>query len=647
MCAALFQSELHLLHPLLETKHTDALDVVAHTGGEQLSSLLLGVSAGEGCDVQIAQDGHVAAALCAQLEASLRKGTRTLVGERVTVVQVQLAGRSATAIHTDLKGERIVRHLLRGASCALLARDHAATTLKDWGAVERSVGEQLRSAHLTQRVHVEPAGAVCHAGQVHLARSGSGAGDWRDQEVGADQVLVVEREDGLFARELEEERTHGRGAGELGLAEERVPVLQVDVALADGLAEASGPRLAEEPRLATLGVQVAVRAEEGLEGAGLVPAQQQLRLRVAEEAAHVRAAEADAAQAHREQHGRRAAHVIPARRVVTGPDGAVALRAGEEGSRQHERPLGVSLVALHLALGGGALHQHAVEVVQVAVLPAAGVYRVLHDGGLGAVEHGRLVHVVPGEERRCAALVAVVGELVGPPLARRGAYVVHPAAGAGPAPAVVGGCVRLAVAQHVDAGLLGALVHRVAAVALDVRVHDGDHAATGRPQLLLHAFGCSKVALVPGEVALAVRVLDVQPQHVEGNVVLVEAGVHRRHVRLVAVVPAALMVGDGELGRQRLRAGQSGVGGDRSARARRQHYEEIQHATLGHPVRVLVLPVLAARHVHPHLGGVQPEDAGGAIATVAVHHRHVAVQRHGLLELELEHVQVEEAVRLE
>lgn len=47
---------------------------------------------------------------------------------------------------------------------------------------------------------------------------------------------------------------------------------------------------------------------------------------------------------------------------------------------------------------------------------------------------------------------------------------------------------------------------------------------------------------IPGEVALAVRVLDVQPDEVIGDVVLVKAGIHRLHVLLVIVVPPALVV---------------------------------------------------------------------------------------------------------
>jgi hypothetical protein len=46
-------------------------------------------------------------------------------------------------------------------------------------------------------------------------------------------------------------------------------------------------------------------------------------------------------------------------------------------------------------------------------------------------------------------------------------------------------------------------------------------------------------------------VLDVQPDDVVGDVMAVEAGVHLAHVRLVAVVPAALVVAERKVLRQR------------------------------------------------------------------------------------------------
>lgn len=61
-------------------------------------------------------------------------------------------------------------------------------------------------------------------------------------------------------------------------------------------------------------------------------------------------------------------------------------------------------------------------------------------------------------------------------------------------------------------------------------------------ETLQHIVWRSKFVRIPCEVALAVRVLDVQPDKVVGNVVLVKASIDRLHVFLVVVVPPALVV---------------------------------------------------------------------------------------------------------
>lgn len=47
---------------------------------------------------------------------------------------------------------------------------------------------------------------------------------------------------------------------------------------------------------------------------------------------------------------------------------------------------------------------------------------------------------------------------------------------------------------------------------------------------------------IPGEVALAISVLNVEPDIVIWDVVLIEARIHCSHILLVVVVPAALVV---------------------------------------------------------------------------------------------------------
>ena len=73
-------------------------------------------------------------------------------------------------------------------------------------------------------------------------------------------------------------------------------------------------------------------------------------------------------------------------------------------------------------------------------------------------------------------------------------------------------------------------------------------------QTLQHLLWGCKLVWIPGEVALPVSVLDVEPDEVIGDVVLVKACVHLLHVLLVVVVPAALMVAQSREGRERLGA---------------------------------------------------------------------------------------------
>ena len=143
--------------------------------------------------------------------------------------------------------------------------------------------------------------------------------------------------------------------------------------------------LTEQPRLAALRVDVGVGAEERLPGPGLVPPLQQLRVRVAEETAHIGAGEGQAGEADGEQHRGGGAQVLPVGGVVAGPDSAVALCAGVEGARQHERALAAA-ASLHLAFRGGHLLVDAVQVVPLAVFRTRQVQGVLRRRAGSAVE---------------------------------------------------------------------------------------------------------------------------------------------------------------------------------------------------------------------------------------------------------------------
>lgn len=72
--------------------------------------------------------------------------------------------------------------------------------------------------------------------------------------------------------------------------------------------------------------------------------------------------------------------------------------------------------------------------------------------------------------------------------------------------------------------------------------------------VLQHLFGLWELVRVPSEIALAICVLDVQPDEVIWDVMLIEALVHCLHIILVIVVPATLVVGQRSQGREGLGA---------------------------------------------------------------------------------------------
>ena len=150
--------------------------------------------------------------------------------------------------------------------------------------------------------------------------------------------------------------------------------------------------------------------------------------------------------------------------------------------------------------------------------------------------------------------------------------------------------------------VLGLGVNVIAGVGLDVRIDDGDELAAIVSQVAHHVLGRGKLELVPGEVALAVRVLDVEPHDVHGNLVLLEAVVDRAHVLLVVVVPAALMIGEREYGRQLCVAREQAVLTEHVVRSRTHHHVDVDDAALREPVRVHLRRVRRALHELGHFG---------------------------------------------
>lgn len=73
-------------------------------------------------------------------------------------------------------------------------------------------------------------------------------------------------------------------------------------------------------------------------------------------------------------------------------------------------------------------------------------------------------------------------------------------------------------------------------------------------ELLKHFFGLWEILRVPGEVAFAIRVLNVQPNEVIGDVVLIKPLINSFYIFLINIVPATLMVSESGKRREGLSA---------------------------------------------------------------------------------------------
>mmetsp|Transcript_10684 Transcript_10684/g.28545 ORF Transcript_10684/g.28545 Transcript_10684/m.28545 type:complete len:223 (-) Transcript_10684:617-1285(-) len=176
--------------------------------------------------------------------------------------------------------------------------------------------------------------------------------------------------------------------------EERVPQRKVRVTRANRGRNLLSYFVAKQPGFPTICIEMRMSAEEGLKRRSLVPANEQLRRRIPEKASDVGARKCDCGKLQSEQHGDARAKVSPVRRIVSRPHRTVALAPCEEGARQHKRAIAI-VTCEQVTVVRCAMHEHAVEVVQIAVLPAARVSQMLCHGLLGPVENGWLVHVDP------------------------------------------------------------------------------------------------------------------------------------------------------------------------------------------------------------------------------------------------------------
>ncbi len=223
--------------------------------------------------------------------------------------------------------------------------------------------------------------------------------------------------------------------------------------------------------------------------------------------------------------------MIPPGQVVAHPVGGVALYAGETGTGQDER----AQLGHRVSQAGGRAHGHQ-QCVLVVVALMRGVAAVEPHAAWGDGACRGLVHVVPNARE---ARPHVLGVELAPPRARLLSDEVRERRVAGPHLADVD---VAAFGATQDVALERLVEHPVPGLVLDARVDDRDDSEAVVAEAPEHADGVGEPVRVPGEDAVAVHVLDIEPQHVARDGVVAVALRDRLNGVLGVAVPAGLVV---------------------------------------------------------------------------------------------------------
>ncbi|KAL8773282.1 MAG: hypothetical protein Q9194_004379, partial [Teloschistes cf. exilis] len=540
--------------------------------------------------------------------------------EGFAVVDVDGSLGGEIIVERDDEGVRIMFHQRGRFARAVFAGEDIAAAhehrgMAEQGGVEADGGALCRVGFVGEVVIVDVrCGGEVHVDAFHVFFQGG----FDEEACVSDVELVVEREAG-FVRGVHVPHWSDDGfAGRGGRVE------------GCGLRDGFRVRCSGEIGFAAAGIDVRVGAEERVEGAGLIPPRQELLARVPEEPADVGAGEGEARDGLVEDHGDGSFEVVPGGKVVARPHGAHALGSCVEGAGENEgATLVFWVVTREQGFVGRVDESETVDVVHVAVLPAAEMEVVLRHRRFWAVEHGGLVHVVPEESVRSDALEAGVGEKRFPPLDNSRVEGVGPVGGTGPAPALED------VVVLIDDGKILSLqcIHyRVVGFVLDVRIHDDDKFAAIVSEMFLHAKGVGKVVFVPGEIFLAFGILNVEPDDVVRDSVLVEFAVDVFDILVSHVIPSALVIAESEVLGELGIASELVVRLDDVFRGWAKEYKNIQEPVLGKPVRMRIRSPadpktqgiagpFGLHNIHPCFCGIEPEDPSSRILSMSLHQR--------------------------
>mmetsp|Transcript_21296 Transcript_21296/g.55374 ORF Transcript_21296/g.55374 Transcript_21296/m.55374 type:complete len:350 (+) Transcript_21296:1673-2722(+) len=185
-----------------------------------------------------------------------------------------------------------------------------------------------------------------------------------------------------------------------------------------------------------------------------------------------------------------------------------------------------------------------------------------------------------------------------------------------------------------------------------MRVDDGDHLPSLFTKLVLEPLGVGEESLVPREVALAISMLDIQPDDVSRNIMNVKVIIHIQYICFILVVPPALVIGSGEPWRHEGSSSHEGILVKHMLVRRSDKEQDIHLATLTYPVCISAILPLSFYYIDVCFGRIQPQHSRRprplSIMPEPDHEGDRTVQRLCLSSnyVILEHIQVVQAVWL-
>lgn len=362
--------------------------------------------------VEVGGSKNLAGAI--EREASVDEGAH-LVIEGLAVVYVQGTRGIAVFVECNNECEGVVLHKTGGTARTVAAWDDVTTLHEKGNLLEGSWDSVVTCTTVSGEVKVVIVGLViCNIDRDTVSAL---LCNWLGEETSGTNVeLIVDLKTTLIVRVDPEVGPDDRRTGSVSLVESSVPGREELVSKSQGLGDDLRVGRASNVWLTATSIDVSMATEEGVVDTSLVPASQEFFARVTEETSDICTAEGEARDTLVEHHRDGSLEVSPLGLIVAGPHGSSALTARVESSGKDEGAANLSLLTLSDGLVGRIVEGHAVDVVNVAMLPVTMMQIVLGHSRLRTVEHRRLVHIVPDEGVVGSTLELVVVEQTLPPV---------------------------------------------------------------------------------------------------------------------------------------------------------------------------------------------------------------------------------------